>query len=117
VAATPNDDGLKARVLLSRWDNNANPPQFFYLTAQSLRAVIERAAFSVVEEWRLRIAYPEPGSLRRRLHACLAATRLDRDLVLAGGSVEPGTALGEAGKDAPALLEVHFFLFAIRSAK
>jgi 2-polyprenyl-3-methyl-5-hydroxy-6-metoxy-1,4-benzoquinol methylase len=86
VAATPNADGMKARIRRSRWDNYANPTHFYYFTRRSLRAVFERAGFSPVEEWRFNMTYLKHGPFRRGLHTLLATTRLDGDLILAGGS-------------------------------
>jgi O-antigen/teichoic acid export membrane protein/cyclopropane fatty-acyl-phospholipid synthase-like methyltransferase len=68
LISTINIRSLRARIERQRWQQYRNPTHFYYFDRASLPRVIERAGFSDVSEWRLRIRYPHHGALRRSLH-------------------------------------------------
>ena len=68
LISTINIRCLRARIERQRWEQYRNPTHFYYFDRTSLPRVIEKAGFSDVSEWRLRIGYPHHGALRRSLH-------------------------------------------------
>ena len=68
LISTVNIRCLRARIEREGWEQYRNPTHFYYFDRASLPRVIEKAGFSDVSEWRLRIRYPHHGALRRSLH-------------------------------------------------
>jgi O-antigen/teichoic acid export membrane protein/ribosomal protein L37AE/L43A len=68
LISTVNIRCLRARIERQRWVQYRNPTHFYYFDRTSLPRVIEKAGFSDVSQWRLRIRYPHHGPLRRSLH-------------------------------------------------
>lgn len=59
---------LRARIEGARWENYENPTHLYYFDRTSLARVIQEAGFEEFSEWRLKIAHPHHGTLRRWLY-------------------------------------------------
>jgi cyclopropane fatty-acyl-phospholipid synthase-like methyltransferase len=68
LISTINISCLRARIERQRWEQYRNPTHFYYFDRASLPRVLEKAGFSDVSEWPLRIRYPHHGAIRRSLH-------------------------------------------------
>jgi len=80
IAATPNANCLRARLLRTRWEERVNPTHLYYFTRTSLAATFRAAGFGHIVSNRKFVTYPHHGPLRRLFQRVLAAVGLDGKL-------------------------------------
>lgn len=78
--ATINIDGLKARLLRSRWDMVQDPTHLYFFNAASLSALLRRAGFENPREIRFQVAFSHHAWLRRRVQRFLVTVGLGSSL-------------------------------------
>lgn len=81
LIATPNAEGLKARLLGKSWDNYQNMTHFYYFTPSSLAAVLCESGFSEFERWNFGTNYEYHGFFRGMFQKVLVASELNGELL------------------------------------
>jgi len=107
LLSTPNAACLRARVERERWENMVNPTHFYYFTRESLEAVLRRAGFSEIAEWRFPIRYPGHARVRQLVHRALVSCRLQGQFVFVGRQKRLESANGARGSEENCRTGVH----------
>jgi 2-polyprenyl-3-methyl-5-hydroxy-6-metoxy-1,4-benzoquinol methylase len=68
LISTMDINCLRTRVERGKWENYENPTHLYYFDRVSLEQVIREAGFADYSEWRLKLIYPQHGTLRRWLY-------------------------------------------------
>jgi len=93
VAATPNANCVRARLMRQRWEERVNSTHLYYFTPTSLTATFRAGGFRPIFNNHRFVIYPHHGPLRRLVQRALVAARLDGKLEFWGTPDEPCAAL------------------------
>lgn len=83
IIVTPNAASLRSRLHGARWDQRLNLTHFYYFTARSLAAVLDRAGLRPQPMPPIEF-YSEHGPVRRQAQRVLRAIGMQGDLLFAG---------------------------------
>jgi 2-polyprenyl-3-methyl-5-hydroxy-6-metoxy-1,4-benzoquinol methylase len=90
--STPNEAGLKSRILRTRWSQARNPTHVCLYNAKALNRLLRATGFEAIGEMR-RVHFPGRRKWAHVIHSVLQALRLDGGLrVLAVRTAGSGTA-------------------------
>jgi 2-polyprenyl-3-methyl-5-hydroxy-6-metoxy-1,4-benzoquinol methylase len=80
LISTMDIDCLRARIERGKWENYENPTHLYYFDRISLAQAIRKAGFANFSEWRLKLIYPQHGTVRRWLYDLCFALRISDGL-------------------------------------